>query len=102
MRARIYQLAKSAMQSGTSGSDEWILDREPAARLTADPLMGWAGGGDTANQVKLRFPSREAALAYAERHAIAADVEIPPTRQAMRPKVYADNFKFGRLENWSH
>jgi len=73
-----------------------MLDREPTAKLSADPLMGWTGGGDTVAQ------TREEAIAFAQRENIAFDLELPPRRAAIKPKVYADNFKFGRVENWSH
>ncbi len=102
MRARIYQRPKTAMQSGLAGTDEWVLDREPVARLQADPLMGWPGGGDTQTQVRLNFPSRDAAVAYADREGIAYDLELPSARRPMKAKAYADNFRFGRPENWSH
>ena len=55
MRARIFQQPKSAMQSGTAGSQDWILEWAPADRQTQDPLMGWFGSQDTSNQVRLRF-----------------------------------------------
>ena len=30
-------------------------------------------------------------------------VELPPVRVHVHvPKVYADNFKYGRVENWTH
>ena len=101
MRARIYQPPKTAMQSGMANSQEWVLDFEPAARRQADPLMGWTGSTDTQAQVSLRFPAREDAVAYAERQGIAYDVELPQVRR-VRPKVYADNFRYGRLQNWTH
>ncbi len=101
MRARIYQQPKSAMQSGTAGAQDWVLEWEPSVRQKQDPLMGWAGGGNTANQVHLRFPTQEAALAYAAREGIDYDLELPPVR-VHRPKAYADNFKFGRADNWTH
>jgi hypothetical protein len=101
MRARIFQQPKTAMQSGTAGTHEWILDFEPTEQQQRDPLMGWNGGGSTQNQVRLCFPSSEAAVAYAQRHGIGYDLELPVVR-VHRPKVYADNFKSGRLENWTH
>jgi len=79
-----------------------MLDREPTAKLSADPLMGWTGGGDTVAQTRLLFSTREEAIAFAQRENIAFDLELPPRRAAIKPKVYADNFKFGRVENWSH
>ncbi len=99
-RARVYQQPKSAMQSGAA-THEWVLDYAPAAARRADPLMGWIGSDDTQAQVRLKFASREEALAYAAREGIACDVELPQVRR-VRPKSYADNFKFGRSENWTH
>ncbi len=100
-RARIYQRPKSAMQSGMAETREWLLDFEPAEARRADPLMGWTGSGDTRAQVRLRFDSRDEAVAYAERNGLAFQVELPHARK-FKPKAYADNFKFGRSENWTH
>jgi hypothetical protein len=100
-RARIYRQPKTAMQSGRAGCDEWILDFEPAEAGRADPLMGWSGSADTQTQVRLRFDTREEAVAYAEKGGLAYDIELPQTRR-FRPKAYADNFRFGRSENWTH
>ncbi|MEJ1975233.1 MAG: hypothetical protein WDN49_03375 [Acetobacteraceae bacterium] len=41
-------------------------------------------------------------MAYAEKAGLAYDVEIPPVPAKPKPKVYADNFRFGRSENWTH
>ncbi len=101
MRARIYQPPKNAMQSGRAGMDEWLLEYEPAERRVADPLMGWSGSSDTQAQVRLRFETKEEAVAYATRNAIPYDLEIPNVRR-VKPKAYADNFKAGRAENWTH
>jgi hypothetical protein len=101
MRARIFQQPKTAMQSGTAGTHDWVLEWAPAGRQRPDALMGWAGGGATSNQVHLRFPTQAEAVAYAARHGVEYDLELPPKR-VHKPKAYADNFKFGRLENWTH
>jgi hypothetical protein len=101
MRARIFQQPKTAMQSGTAGTHEFVLDFEPTSRQHADPLMGWNGGTSTQSQVRLRFPTQEEAVAYAEREGLAYDLEISPAR-VHKPKAYADNFKFGRYDNWTH
>ena len=101
MRVRIYQQPKNAMQSGTAKTQEWVLDFEPAARRQADPLMGWIGSTDTQAQVSLKFPSRDEAIAYAERQGLQYDVELPQVRR-VRPKAYADNFRSGRQQNWTH
>ena len=101
MKARIYQPAKTAMQSGRGKTRQWVLEFEPTRRQRLDPLMGWAGNGDTLAQIRLKFDSEAEALAYARRHDIDAEVQRPETRQ-IRPKAYADNFNWQRREPWSH
>lgn len=92
MSARIFQRPKNAMQSGKALTDQWILEFVPAEAKRPDPLMGWAGSGDTQQQVQLKFPSKDAAQAYAEKYGIAARVHMPP-RKALKIQAYADNFR---------
>ncbi|MGD0107506.1 MAG: ETC complex I subunit [Rhodopila sp.] len=101
MRARIFQPPKTAMQSGWANTKDWELEFVPTHGRRADPLMGWTGGGDTQTQVKLFFDTQEEAVAYAERAGIQYDVELPQARR-IKPKAYADNFKYSRIENWTH
>jgi hypothetical protein len=101
MRARIFRQPKSAMQSGYANMHDWVLEFELAQAQRADPLMGWIGGADTIRQVRLVFPSQAEAVAHAEREGLAFDLELPREKRFV-PKSYADNFKFGRAENWSH
>ncbi|MGD0429994.1 MAG: ETC complex I subunit [Acetobacteraceae bacterium] len=102
MRARIFLPPKSAMQSGRAGAGaEWVLHYDSTLPERADPLMGWIGGGDTQAQVRLSFPTKEEAIAYAERNGIPFDLEIPRERR-VRTKAYADNFSYHRIENWTH
>src|SRR5579862_5567884 len=100
-RARIFQHPKTAMQSGRAGTRDWVLEFEPTEARRADPLMGWAGSADTQAQVRLRFETRDEAVAYAEREGLRYDVELPHERKFV-PKSYSDNFRFGRSENWTH
>lgn len=92
MSARIYQNPKNAMQSGKALLDQWILEFVPAEAKKPDPLMGWAGSGDTRQQVKLKFPACEDARAYAERYGIEAEVHPTPPRR-LKIQAYADNFR---------
>jgi hypothetical protein len=101
MLARIYIPAKSAMQSGRANSQEWVLEFEPASARRPDPLMGWTVTGDTEGQVKMRFDTREEAVAYAQRHGIPFEVQAPPRHKRI-VKAYADNFAFTRKEAWTH
>src|SRR3546814_16617509 len=78
--ARIYQRAKNAMQSGRARAEEWLLEYEPSEPRRADPLTGWAGSGDTRRQIRLRFPSLDAASAYAEKKGHTATVTPAPPR----------------------
>ena len=100
-RARIYQQPKTAMQSGRAGTAQWVLAFEPSEPARPDALMGWSGSGDTQMQVRLRFTTQAEATAYADRHSLAYEVEQPKRRRVC-PKAYADNFRFGRLEGWTH
>ena len=92
MNARIFQRPKNAMQSGKALTDQWILEFAPAEARRADPLMGWAGSGDTQVQVQLKFDSQDAAVAYAARHGISAEVHATPPRR-LKLQAYADNFR---------
>jgi hypothetical protein len=92
MTAIIYQTPKSAMQSGRAKTDTWVLEFERSEALRPDPLMGWAGSGDTQAQVKLTFPSKEAAKAYAEKYGIPARIHASPPK-TLKLQAYADNFR---------
>ena len=100
-RARIFRQPKSAMQSGFAGTQEWVLDFEPTEARRADPLMGWSGSADTQAQLRLRFDTRDEAVAYAEQAGLVYAVELPQERK-FKPKAYADNFRYGRMDNWTH
>ncbi len=101
MRARIFQPPKTAMQSGWAKTHLWVLEFPPTIARRPDALMGWSGGGDTQTQVRLNFETRDEAIAYAQRAGLEYEVELPQTRR-IKPKAYADNFRYGRIENWTH
>ncbi|MFL1460850.1 NADH dehydrogenase ubiquinone Fe-S protein 4 [Roseococcus sp. DSY-14] len=101
-QVRIYQEPRPATQSGRARSQGWMLRFAPMEKLRIDPLMGWSGSGDTLKQVTLEFPTPEAAIAWCEAKGLSWEVEPAPKPAPIKPKVYADNFRFGRAENWSH
>ena len=101
MVARIYKPARTAMQSGRGKTHRWVLEFEPAEPRSIDPLMGWTSSGDMTSQVKLFFATKEEAVAYAERHAIAFELFEPHERTAKRVS-YSDNFRADRLFPWTH
>ncbi|MGR3713483.1 MAG: ETC complex I subunit [Shimia sp.] len=103
MFARIYQPARTAMSSGVAKTKDWILEYGPSEAREIDPLMGWTGSGDTQSQVRLRFHSKDAAIAYAEEHGIEAQVSEPHKRKAnIRAGGYGENFATNRKRPWTH
>ena len=101
MPARIYRPAKSATQSGLARTKMWVLDFDQETPREIEPLMGWTSSGDTRQQVRLRFDTKEEAVAYAEREGIPYRVE-EPQRPKPRTMAYSDNFKFNRTGQWTH
>ena len=100
MQARIYKPAKTAMQSGTGKTHEWLLEYEPPPR-SIDPLMRWTSSADTRGQIRMSFETREEAIAFAEKHGILYSV-IEPHARTIKPKAYADNFAYNRKTRWTH
>ena len=95
-KVRIYQPTKNAMQSGRAKLGTWVLEHEPGSAKRADPLMGWIGSGDTKGQVKLRFDSRDEAVAFAKRNGFEYSVTQPKVRR-IKPKDYSANFAYDRI-----
>jgi hypothetical protein len=103
MRARIYQPAKTAMQSGSAKTHQWVLEFAPASEREVDPLMGWTSSSDTQSQVRLKFETRAAAEAYATEKGIAYDlVEPKPRKPVIRARGYGENFATDRKGAWTH
>ncbi|MCY4550879.1 MAG: ETC complex I subunit [Defluviicoccus sp.] len=98
---KIHRPAKTATQSGRARSARWVLEFSTALAQRRDSLMGWAGCGDTRRQVRLEFDSEDDAVAFARRNGLTYEVE-PARERRVRPKSYADNFRFGREGNWTH
>ena len=94
-KARIYKPSRTAMQQGRAKTREWVLEYEAEKPRWHDPLMGWTSAADTNPQVRLHFHSAEDAIEYAERHGMDYVVKKPQER-IVRPKSYADNFRWNR------
>jgi hypothetical protein len=100
MKVRILKPAKTAMQSGTGNTHEWVLVSEPGPKQI-DPLMGWTSSRDMMQQVRLTFVTVDEAKAYAEKRGWQYTVEETNVRP-VRPKAYADNFAYTRVGRWTH
>jgi hypothetical protein len=70
--------ARSAMTSGKRRTREWVLRFERRTPSFIEPLMGWTAGEDTLTQVRLHFPTRAAAVAFAERQGWNIRIESGP------------------------
>ena len=94
--ARIYQPCRTAMQQGQAKTRHWLLEYDQLKPRGHDPVMGWASSADTRQQLRLTFDTKEDAIAFAERNAIAYRV-AEPAKPRPRKKAYADNFRFDRV-----
>lgn len=92
MKVRIYQPSKSTMQSGRAKTHHWVVEPELDTPRQPEALMGWSSSGDTLNQIRLRFASREDALAFVKRKGWDALVQDSNPRR-VKPRSYADNFR---------
>jgi hypothetical protein len=69
-----------------------MLEYEPAEAKRPDPLTGWAGSGDTRTQVRLSFPTLDAARAYAASQGLDYHI-VAPVERKLKIQAYADNFR---------
>jgi len=89
-KAKIYIPTKTAMQSGLSKSNKWIIEfntKNPGI----NPLMGWESSTDTLSELKLEFATKELAIEYANKNKIDFELVEPQKRKIIK-KAYADNF----------
>ena len=89
------------MTSGRAGTDVWILEYAGRERQSIDPLTGTVRSTDTQDQVELKFPSLDAAVAFAKKNDIPHRVLPARTRKRI-PRSYADNFATNRRLPWTH
>lgn len=103
MRARIYQPARNAMQSGQAKTHSWVLEFAPDAAREIDPLMGWTSSDDTQSQVRMSFRTEAAAKKYAKERGLDF---VLTTAHKRRPVIrnggYGDNFATMRRGAWTH
>lgn len=101
MRVRIYSPAKTAMQSGKTKTGEWVLEYEAQSGRKVESMMGYTSSSDMNSQIKLKFPTLEAAKQYCEKKNLAFQVH-QPHQQRRRQVTYAENFSFDRPLPWTH
>ena len=101
MSAKIYRPAKTAMQSGKAKTHIWVLEFDQESPRKIDPMMGYTSSADTRQQLKLSFETQEQAEAYAQRNGI--DYRVIQPKEPLRQTVsYSDNFRYSRMQPWTH
>ncbi|XP_024516102.1 NADH dehydrogenase [ubiquinone] iron-sulfur protein 4, mitochondrial [Selaginella moellendorffii] len=91
----IYSPARSASQQGRTTMGKWKFNFESTEKYQ-DPLMGWTSTSDPLAYVgdaALSFDSKESAIEFAAKHGWEYTVR-EPHQQTLKPKAYADNFKW--------
>lgn len=88
----VFRPCRAATQSGRAREDEWVLEFDSADPQRIEPLMGWTSARDPRQSLRLRFPSRESAAAFARRRGWRVVARLPQQRR-LRPKSYADRFR---------
>jgi hypothetical protein len=98
--ARIYVPPKNAMRS-IAQPKSWVLDFEQASPKAVEPLMGWTSSADVRQQVRMRFDSKEEAIAYCEQNGLPYRVFAPALPKRVI-QAYADNFAYTQRVPWTH
>jgi len=92
MKYKIYQPAKSSMQSGLYSSKKWCLETMDVWEKKLSPTFGWTTSSNTNDQVKLFFDKLEDAVHFAEKNNFSYKIFKSKKRKILK-KTYADNFK---------
>ncbi len=99
-KVKIYQPAKTAMQSGRAKTLRWKLEYDQLRGDYVEPLMGWVGQRDTQQQVHLFFDTKEQAIEYAQDHRLDYCV-VEPHQRKIKPKSYSSNFSYHQVRKTS-
>ncbi|KAL2895052.1 NADH dehydrogenase [ubiquinone] iron-sulfur protein 4 mitochondrial [Bienertia sinuspersici] len=94
-RVMIYSPARTATQQGAGKVGKWKINFLSTQKWE-NPLMGWTSTGDpysSVGEAAMTFDSEEAAKSFAERHGWQYVVKKRHT-PLLKPKAYADNFKW--------
>ena len=90
--ARILEAERRTTQSGRAAAAPWSLEFERIEAQRPDPLTGWNGSGDTKVQVRLNFPTKEAAIDYCRKHGLAYHI-VPAAPVRLKIQAYSNNFR---------
>lgn len=91
--------ASAGVQSAP-GRGRWVLEFEPSAPPSLDPLTGWTTSTDPLSQVRIPFPDMQSAIAFAESKGWRYLVSEPPAcaTPPKAPTRHAARWPFRALE----
>jgi len=96
-QVRIYSKSKETSQSGHANSGQWIIEAVRSSQQKPEPLMGWTQSGDTLNQIKMNFPTRAKAEAFAKSQGWRYTISDGNKRK-VKPRNYGQNFVCDMVE----
>lgn len=86
--AIIYRPARLVKQSGARPRP-WIVEFDATLAPEIEPLMGWTSSADPYRPIRLDFPDRESAVAFAEQNDWPYVVrDDPPAQRGATPKPF--------------
>ncbi len=91
MKFRIFQPAKSAMQSGKKNTKKWLMLPIQNNIRSVSPVTGWISASDTSSQFRFEFATKDEAINFAQEKKWHFEVEEPQSAK-IKPKSYAANF----------
>ncbi len=91
MKVKIFQPAKSAMQSGKKKSEWLLVPLEENNSRSINKLMGWVSSNNTSNQLIFKFAKKEEAINFACSQGFEYEV-LEPKIANLKSKSYAANF----------
>jgi hypothetical protein len=92
MQVRIYKPTKTSMQSGEANTQNWLLEFVKNNDKSIENVMGWTSSNDMLQEVRMKFPTKEAAIDFAHNNNYAYEVLEPKHKNPVK-RSYADNFK---------
>jgi NADH dehydrogenase (ubiquinone) Fe-S protein 4 len=94
-RCIIYRPAKSAMQSGTHQTHHIRLEFDKTTTKWESRVLGWTSSADSVQGLVMQFGSVEEAELFCQKQGLLYDVkEHSDTAYQIKPKLYADNFRY--------
>lgn len=92
MKFKIFQPAKSALQSGKKNTKKWLMTPvEDQPIRSVSPITGWISADDTSSQFRFEFSSKDDAVNFAQEKKWDFEV-VEPQTSTVTPKSYASNF----------